>query len=124
MIKNYIPKKNKLLKGIGFGIIFVVIVMGIGLIVNLLWNWLMPEIFNLSRISYLQALGLLVLSKILFGSIGSDNANKKEEPILIKNSPASYEERLYEEWWQKSGEQSFESYLNQKTTEEKTDEGQ
>jgi predicted flavoprotein YhiN len=84
----------------------------------------MPEIFNLSRISYIQALGLLVLSKILFGSIGSDNTNKKEEPVMIKSTPASYEERLYEEWWQKSGEQSFESYLNQNNTEEKTIEGQ
>lgn len=32
-----------------------------------LWNWLMPIIFDLTTITFWQALGLLVLSKILFG---------------------------------------------------------
>jgi hypothetical protein len=32
-----------------------------------LWNWLMPAVFGLHTINYGQALGLLVLSKILFG---------------------------------------------------------
>jgi hypothetical protein len=37
-------------------------------IVMILWNWLMPELFQLTSITYLQALGILVLSKILFKS--------------------------------------------------------
>ncbi|MDQ2843286.1 MAG: hypothetical protein M3Y72_20065 [Acidobacteriota bacterium] len=32
-----------------------------------LWNVLMPGIFNVRTISFWQALGLLLLSKILFG---------------------------------------------------------
>lgn len=32
-----------------------------------LWNWLVPAIFGLHAIGFWQALGLLVLSKILFG---------------------------------------------------------
>ncbi len=36
------------------------------LVVQALWNWLVPGIFGWSTISYLQALGLLILSKILF----------------------------------------------------------
>jgi hypothetical protein len=32
-----------------------------------LWNWLMPAVFGLRTITWAQALGLLVLSKILFG---------------------------------------------------------
>jgi hypothetical protein len=32
----------------------------------LLWNALMPDIFNLRQITFWQALGLLVLAKILF----------------------------------------------------------
>jgi predicted membrane chloride channel (bestrophin family) len=31
-----------------------------------LWNWLMPVVFGLHAISFWEALGLLVLSKILF----------------------------------------------------------
>lgn len=33
-----------------------------------LWNWLMPSIFNIREITLLETIGLLVLSKILFGS--------------------------------------------------------
>jgi len=36
-------------------------------VLMLLWNWLMPAIFDLSTITFWQALGLLALSKILFG---------------------------------------------------------
>ncbi len=32
-----------------------------------LWNWLMPALFGLHVISFWQAVGVLVLSKILFG---------------------------------------------------------
>lgn len=32
-----------------------------------LWNWLVPPIFGWHRINFLQSVGLLVLSKILFG---------------------------------------------------------
>jgi hypothetical protein len=33
----------------------------------LLWNSLLPEIFGLQQLNYLQATGLLVLARILFG---------------------------------------------------------
>lgn len=38
------------------------------LVVMSLWNVLMPSIFAVHAISFWQALGLLVLSKLLFGS--------------------------------------------------------
>jgi hypothetical protein len=43
-------------------------IAALGWVVMLLWNWLMPELFlGAKQISYLQALGVLLLSKILFG---------------------------------------------------------
>jgi len=39
------------------------------LVVFQLWNWLMPTLFGLRTITYWQALGLLVLSKILLGGL-------------------------------------------------------
>ena len=36
-------------------------------IVMRLWNWLMPVLFGWHMITFWQALGILVLSKILFG---------------------------------------------------------
>ncbi len=50
------------------GFPFVLIFLALGsLVVMLLWNALLPAIFGLKAISFLQAAGLLVLSKILFG---------------------------------------------------------
>ena len=46
------------------------IAAGFSAAVMLLWNWLMPAVFGLIVISYWQALGLLVLCRILFGSFG------------------------------------------------------
>jgi len=49
---------------------FVAFTFLFGLVVMLLWNWLMPDIFGLRRITYWQGWGLLVLTHILFKSWG------------------------------------------------------
>lgn len=36
-----------------------------------LWNWLMPAIFGLTKITFWQALGINILSEILFKSTSS-----------------------------------------------------
>ena len=41
-----------------------------GEIVLHLWNWLTPELFGLRQITFWQALGLLILCRILFGGFG------------------------------------------------------
>ena len=51
---------------IGKGFIIVAIVFAFP--VMWLWNWLMPPIFGLPGIGFLQALGLMVLSGLLIRS--------------------------------------------------------
>lgn len=46
----------------------------VGVAVMWLWNALVPNIFGWSEISWLQALGLLVLARILFGGRGFSGA--------------------------------------------------
>jgi len=41
-----------------------------GVVVMLLWNMLMTRIFALPVLNYCQAVGLLVLARVLFGGIG------------------------------------------------------
>jgi hypothetical protein len=43
-----------------------IILAGMGWAVYGLWNWLMPSLFALHTITYWQAVGLMVLSGILF----------------------------------------------------------
>lgn len=38
-----------------------------GLVVMGLWNWLAPDLFGWKEIHFLQAIGLLALSRLLFG---------------------------------------------------------
>jgi hypothetical protein len=38
-----------------------------------LWDWLMPEIFGLKEITWLQALGISLLSSLLFKSSTSNS---------------------------------------------------
>ncbi|HEY9116190.1 MAG TPA: hypothetical protein VIN11_00105 [Roseivirga sp.] len=46
-----------------------------GSAIMLLWNWLMPEIFGLTTINFWQALGLFILSRILFSGMGGKGRN-------------------------------------------------
>ena len=41
-----------------------------GEVVMHLWNWLLPALFGWRQITFWQALGLLVLCRILFGGFG------------------------------------------------------
>ena len=41
-----------------------------GWIVQHLWNWLTPALFGWHALTFWQALGLLVLCRILFGNLG------------------------------------------------------
>jgi hypothetical protein len=41
-----------------------------GWVVMRLWNWLLPGLFGWHMITFWQALGLMVLCRILFGGLG------------------------------------------------------
>jgi hypothetical protein len=58
---------NRFLKGIKIVLFVVVASFVLGFIVKNLWNILMPPIFGWHTITFWQGIGLLVLSKILFG---------------------------------------------------------
>ena len=49
-------------------VLVLVGVAALGWVVMALWNWLLPNLFvGVHEISYVQAMGVLLLSKILFG---------------------------------------------------------
>ena len=54
-------------RGLRIAAIGVLAVAVFGFVVMSLWNWLAPAVFGLHSITFWQALGVLVLSKILFG---------------------------------------------------------
>jgi hypothetical protein len=60
-------RKSWLLYGLKFVLLAAVAVAALGAVVMILWNWLMPGLFGWHMIGFWQAVGLLVLSKILLG---------------------------------------------------------
>src|ERR1700693_3154392 len=54
-------------RGLKIGLIAVVAATVLGFFVMTLWNWLAAAVLALHTITFWQALGILILSKILFG---------------------------------------------------------
>jgi hypothetical protein len=79
---------NKGFKIVKWTVVCALFVVLVGYITMTLWNWLVPSLFNGPAISFLQALGLLVLSKILFGSFGGKKCGN--------HGPAQWKHRYYE----------------------------
>lgn len=59
-------KRNWIVRGLKFTLFAALLVAVFGFVVMNLWNWLMPALFGWHPINFWQAVGLLVLSKILF----------------------------------------------------------
>lgn len=74
---------------VGSIVLFIVFILVFGLAVQLLWNNLLPELFNLPAISFMQACGLLALAKLFFG-VGGSNFNFK-----AKNADKTESEQRY-----------------------------
>jgi hypothetical protein len=61
MRSGWIVRASKmvLLMAAGYGLL--------SFLVMRLWNWLAPDVFGGHRISFLQAVGIFILSRVLFG---------------------------------------------------------
>ncbi|MCB1609679.1 MAG: hypothetical protein KDI71_22175, partial [Xanthomonadales bacterium] len=65
-------KKQRARRIVGAIILAIILIPLFGLVIMALWNWLMPALFQLPEIGLLQALGLFLLSRALFGSFGGN----------------------------------------------------
>jgi hypothetical protein len=84
---------RKIATGIALFLGFLFFIAFGGVIVRELWNWLLPDIFGLRRITLWEALGLLALSRILFGSFGMKGSHGRSEPDRCSDR---------HEWWKAS----------------------
>jgi hypothetical protein len=60
-------KTYRIAKALKIFVFVVIATLAFGFVVQQMWNWLMPTVFGLHAITFVQALGLFLLSKILFG---------------------------------------------------------
>jgi len=74
--RNHHPKR----KIFFFILLFPALFLGIGAVVMLLWNAILPAVIHVTSITYLQALGILVLSKILFSGFRHGHSGRHMHP--------------------------------------------
>jgi hypothetical protein len=62
-----------------------------GVVVMQLWNWLLPSLFRVPAITFWQALGLLVLCRILFGGFGMHGRGPRRGGPWVHMTPEERE---------------------------------
>jgi hypothetical protein len=63
-------------------------------VVMALWNWLLPPLFGLHQITFWQALGILVLCRLLFGGWGRHGGFRPNFRHRMRERWASRWERM------------------------------
>lgn len=105
--------------GIGRIVMFIILgalaVFVFGSIVMLLWNNILSPVLNISTITFLQALGILVLSKILFGGFRGGWGPRRyywKRRMMQKwnNMTPEERERLKQEWQSRCGSWSYKGW--------------
>lgn len=104
-------KSWRMLKIAKIFVLVVIAAVAFGFFVMLLWNALIPQIFNGPTLSFWQAVGLLVLSHILLRGSGGwrhsggwkhDRWKKKFEEKIAAMTPEE-RETFKEEWRRRCG---------------------
>ena len=81
-------RKKRLLFIAPLAILGIVVFMALGgFIVQSLWNWLTPALFGWHQVTFWQALGLLMLCRILFGGFRMRGPGR-----------SSWRRRMHERW--------------------------
>jgi len=86
-----------------------------GFVIMWLWNWLMPDIFGLTTLTYWQAVGLFILFKLLLGGCGGGGRNKssrKERKECKKDSKSDFSKwKHYDNFWKEEGDEFYKQYV-------------
>jgi hypothetical protein len=65
-----------------------------GSVVRLLWNWLMPMLFGLREVTFWQAVGILALSRILFGGLGVGHGSRRWSRDMSPEDRERFRQRM------------------------------
>ncbi|HOY96466.1 MAG TPA: hypothetical protein PK509_12055 [Catalimonadaceae bacterium] len=94
-------------KRIFFPILFLGLGLAMAALLMLLWNAILPELFRFPVLSYGQALGLLIICRILFGSFrmgpGGGGFGKPGFQERFRNLSEEDREKMRQRWKEKCG---------------------
>jgi len=64
----------------------------LGFIVMYLWNWILPEVTHAGPLNFWQALGLLILCRLLFGNFNKGGGGFREKAGKMRSKWRSMDE--------------------------------
>jgi hypothetical protein len=87
-----------------FPVVAIFMLLLLSLVVMLLWNAILPDVLHAGRLQYGQAIGLLILCRILFGGFGGPFRGRGGRPggppwrDKWVNMTSEEQRRFREEW--------------------------
>lgn len=102
---------------IGAGVLIATFAAVFGLLVQWLWNTVVARALGAPQITYWQAVGLIILSRLLFGGLGAGSRAvhppRRPRPTArdgnVPPLPCPVDD--YERYWQEEGRAAFAAYL-------------
>ena len=86
--------------------------------VMLFWNWVMPGIFGLGEITFWQAIGILILSKLIFGGFHHGHhphgRYPQGRPGSLHHEKHCGDWQYYDSYWEEEGKEAFRQYVERK----------
>lgn len=109
-------------------ILILVFILLFGYVFMRLWNWLMPDIFGLITLTYWQAIGLLIMAKLIFGGFEgrgpgknrwkSKNTGRTKSRWMCKDDFSDW--KHYDTFWKEEGETAYKTYVETKEENERS----
>ncbi len=123
-MKNYFEHK---MRGKNPAVIAGMVIFGIlaigglailfGFVVMWLWNWLMPDLFGLPTLTFWKAVGVIILSKLLFGGFGGGGKSGKSGKKGKNHCESDKSKKKdfsrwkhYDSFWEEEGDKAYEAY--------------
>lgn len=88
-----------------------------GGIVKYLWNYTVSDIFDIPKITYLQAVALIVLSRLLFGGFGGCNSKSNVKGQVHQKIKDKYCDE--NDHWKEDVKDDIEKVINDSLTDKK-----
>ena len=88
-----------------------------GFAIQFLWNALMPGLFHLPMLSWIQSIGLVLLSRLLVGHVGPHHrgghwgrGNRGEGPWKRGPFGGWHDRHQFKDWFEGEGREAFQAW--------------
>ncbi|PKU22805.1 hypothetical protein [Telmatospirillum siberiense] len=107
------PKPVRIARHVTLGLLVAAsFALVFGYVTMLLWNAILPQISSLPAVTFWQAVGILLLARLLTGRFSHGDHPHRFHRRRPERSEAERDDAgRYAEWWETEGSAAFDAYL-------------